>query len=1419
MTNLGSPMRVLLVESDPKIGAQLANYLSNHHPFQCTVATCPQTALDLARNALPPFDLALINDQLNSASNEKHSAGVELAGEFNMLRQPLTVVIFTQIPPKRDRAAQARAVGVTHYIVKPFRLKQLGNVLAHAAELSQLRQLAKEHKLLEQMKTLAELCRDVNSALDLDQVLAETCRGVQHLVHADHSGLVLFESNLEFGIVRAEFPVLGIGRRKIPLRGIPLEEELIRTQKPIAISDVAASAELGIVKDTLLELHIHSILLVPIVTKNQVIGSLSLDFVSHSHTFTPDEIELCEFFAIQIAPAIENAHLFERTKTRANELVALRTTMLEMTSSRREELLDTILNQAIQLLQARNGGIYFFMREWGELHVIADHKWKEHIGTKLKVGEGMAGRLILGGDYLIVNDYRTWLGRSRQYETTNHFEAVIEVQLVWHDEPIGILYLEADTERNFSKKDAELLQLFADQATIALKAAEQRNQDLAQTTRLQRLAELIPEIMKPIGEGQIDVRLDLVAENIARLLNAETGGVFITRGPDTIALEASYGHRNGMFQKGHPFEIRTGMRGGLTGHIAYKRETFQANGVRLKDFYAVTGGTASHTPSGECLSLLVEPVLREKGGKRELLGMLRADNKKGSDGRANSRFKFDETDIYILKIIAGATRHLLEAIAWEQHVRAQQSRHDRMVTALQQIARAMVTGDLKTTLEAAAEGVKDAAGCDIVILYRYDPLNGKLDHPPVYTEGLKYPDEVAQTDHVPSHSIVYKMMELEAPRVVPDVELDTDFCGRSFTRREQIRSVIALPLRVLHRPVGVLFVNYHERREFPQDDLDLLQIFAAQAATAIDNAGFEQTLTKLYESSKTITGKSTLKQILPEIAKRAIELLDNRDTSPHCFSYIALKKGDHLDFVAAYPSEWLSVLDWVEPIHPAATKRGIIGRAVYEKSRYQNIPNVREDEDYIELSPLTNSQLVVMIKSGDEIVGAFGIEHGATDAFTANDIKKVKTLASQAAVAIELARAMDDASWLGRKFNVLLNLSQHVGASNHLSETLELACHAAVDLLKVDHSGLVLFDEDFIQGQIEAEYPDKGILGRWIPLRGIPLEEQLIATRQPIYVPDAGTAEEFGPIRSIFEKIGTRSLLMVPIVVNDKLIGSFGLDMLGRTRKFSNEELELCKAFAAQMGVAIAHARLYDERSREAERLTSLQRETWDRDQFIELLEHLHFNTPGYAVSSLDLLFQGELGRVRLNRRQRQKLEAVREDLRAYKDFQEILRHAGHAYSETVRPRENISVQLVVQQVLKHLAQTAVQRGVRIQPVYRTDGWICANFDMLTVAVLQLVANAIKFSQAEGKITIELECSENTVELRIDDQGCGIPPELRSQLGKPGFRANDHEKGSGVGLAFAMNFIQANGGELVFPEKQENGFLAIIRFPAIACGE
>lgn len=1059
---------LLLVESDSTVCELLAKFLHQDFDYKVDTAFVPQQALDLVSKTSTPYDIALIDDYLTAPNHPGvSSCGVELAQQLKTHASTITPILFSRVPSPRNRLAEAKAAGLTCYIVKPYRLKSLGDVVARTLERLRLQDALRQRNILHQMKRLSELTRDVISTLDLEKVFQQTCRAVVRLIDVDHSGLVLFDHNHESGWVQADYPSLGIGRRRIPVRGVPAEEQLVLTHEPLQIDDVSKVEGLGAVAELWKELGIRSILIVPIVVKGQVIASLSLDSTKALHTFTKEEVELCQLFATQVTPAIENAQLFEETK------------------------------------------------------------------------------------------------------------------------------------------------------------------------------------------------------------------------------------------------------------------------------------------------------------------------------------------------------------AWEQRTREQKDRLERTMDAAQHLARLMVAGDWKATLEAIAESAKDALGCDIVVLYRYDPVTQLFDYPPVATDGLVAPEAIRHDGQVPLHSLVYKMLTLTAPKIVSDITVDPDFRERRFAREEKIASVVVLPLVCSHRRVGVLFANYHRPRTFTADDLELIQFFADQAAMAIDNAAFEQTLTKFYESAKSVSGKPVLDQTLQMIAKRAGDMIDQHLPGDHWFSYIALLQDHQLNFLAAYPPEFLPILSNQHQIQRTAARRGIIGRAIWEKRRYQKVGNVHTDPDYIEVNPLVNSQLVVLIKSGEEIIGALGIEHGAPDAFTAADVKKLKMLSSQAVIAIEKALAMDTVTGHDRQLQAVLELSRQVGSSDDLQQTLTLACRAAVDLLKVDHSGLVLFDEHETKAAVRAEFPATSIIGRTIPLRGIPIEEELIEKRTPIYVPDAAHEPRLGSLREVFQELGTRSLLLVPILANGKFIGSFGLDVIGRIRNFRDDELQLCETFAAQMSVAIERARMYELSKQEALHLAQLQRANQERMHFIDLLEHQHFNVPGFAMSSLDLLFDGDLGEVQLNERQRQKLEKVRDELRSYKRFQESLRQSGHPYSGgRAVDRESIDLKLLLEEAVKVVSGEAEMKEIQVQVDYTSPGWVRANYDMLLVALTHIIENAIKFSHPGSIVQIRLDTADRWVQILINDHGSGINVSLRDQLGQPGFRGNLHVPGMGLGLAFALKFVTLNGGEVTFPLKSEPGFQALVRFPA-----
>jgi K+-sensing histidine kinase KdpD len=93
---------------------------------------------------------------------------------------------------------------------------------------------------------------------------------------------------------------------------------------------------------------------------------------------------------------------------------------------------------------------------------------------------------------------------------------------------------------------------------------------------------------------------------------------------------------------------------------------------------------------------------------------------------------------------------------------------------------------------------------------------------------------------------------------------------------------------------------------------------------------------------------------------------------------------------------------------------------------------------------------------------------------------------------------------------------------------------------------------------------------------------------------------------------------------------------------------------------------------------------------------------------------------------------------------------------------------------------------------------------LISQVIFTLLENASKYSGSSAKITISVRQKENNICFAVDDEGPGIPPELRGKVFEKFFRAG-FQPGLGMGLAIARGIVQAHGGKIWIedgPEKK-----------------
>jgi signal transduction histidine kinase len=335
-----------------------------------------------------------------------------------------------------------------------------------------------------QLEALREMGLEITAELDLDTLLHSIVSQAIELLGGTAGGLYLYQPYrdvLEWSVsVGSKLAPIGTVLR----RGEGLAGKVWEASEPLIVDDYQhwegrAGAWEGY--------PVRAVVGAPVRWGEEFLGVLNVH-TDIPHAFSVADAELLGSFATQAAIAIENARLFERLEWSLEQLTALRQTSLDITARLdTTTLLEAIVRRATELLQAKGGGIYFYDPIRQELTVVVDYGLKRSVvGTTLELGEGMSGRVAQTGAPLIVDDYRTWPGRSEQY-AEDQFTAVVEIPLKWQDQVIGTLAIVDDVEKRvFTEDDAQLLSLFADQAAIAIENArlyEAAQQEITQRKR------------------------------------------------------------------------------------------------------------------------------------------------------------------------------------------------------------------------------------------------------------------------------------------------------------------------------------------------------------------------------------------------------------------------------------------------------------------------------------------------------------------------------------------------------------------------------------------------------------------------------------------------------------------------------------------------------------------------------------------------------------------------------------------------------------------------------------------------------------------------------------------------------------------------------------------------------------------------
>jgi phosphoserine phosphatase RsbU/P len=364
----------------------------------------------------------------------------------------------------------------------------------------------------EVLATLVELSEEINSSLDLDEVLKKTATLVKRMVDYEIFGVMLLDESTQRLYHRF---TIGYGEQATKDWQIPLGQGITgiaaATRRAVRVADVREDPRYINIIDS-----VRSELVIPLVVKGQSIGVIDIQSTQVDN-FTRDQQSVLTLMASRLAVAIENARLFERVRSQADTLLVLNEVGREANSILDvEELLRRAAELVKRVINYQILGILLYDEATNVYRHRLDVKYGQSAQGKLRVttNEGIVGAAIFTGQAVRVPDVTT---DSRYIMVNPETRSELAIPMIHKGRVVGALDLESPQMNYFTEDHVQTLTILGAHLAVSLENArlyEQLARDEARMDRELTAAQRLQNaLLRPVPT--IDFGLDIAARIIS----------------------------------------------------------------------------------------------------------------------------------------------------------------------------------------------------------------------------------------------------------------------------------------------------------------------------------------------------------------------------------------------------------------------------------------------------------------------------------------------------------------------------------------------------------------------------------------------------------------------------------------------------------------------------------------------------------------------------------------------------------------------------------------------------------------------------------------------------------------------------------------------------------------------------------------
>jgi GAF domain-containing protein len=773
-------------------------------------------------------------------------------------------------------------------------------------------------------------------------------------------------------------------------------------------------------------------------------------------------------------------------------------------------------------------------------------------------------------------------------------------------------------------------------------------------------------------------------------------------------------------------------------------------------------------------------------------------------------------------------------------------------------------GELEPVFEAMLANAARLCEARFAILYLRDggtfrAVAATKDAPPAYVEARKRdpalrpaPDaplgRVASTKQVAHIADLSKLQSYveHHPVVVAAVELGG------------FRTALGVPLLKDNELVGSMNIFRQEVRPFTDKQIDLVKNFASQAVIAIENA---RLLNELRESLQQQTATADVLKVIsssPDDLQPVFEAIGER-AEKLCgaeISAVSVVDGEviRLASIHGVTEEGVAAVRRRYPMR--FDEETLTARAIRTSSMC-HVSDVISDSHYAakdtaRVSGWRGGLCVPMVRDG-QVVGAIFVARRQPGLFTDAQVQLLKTFADQAVIAIENVRLFNETKEaLGRQTATADVLKVISRSTFDLRTVLQTLVESAAQFCNADKASVIRERNGaFYSAEAYGFSPEFMDYVKDIPIkaeRGMASGRALL-DGQLVHIADVKSDPEYTLVEG--QRLGDyRTILSVPMLREGVPIGVLTL-LRSDVRPFTDKQIELVSTFADQAAIAIENVRLFESvEARTRELAASLEdlRATQDRLVQTQKLASLGQLTAGIAHEIKNPLnfvnnFSGLSGEmieelrealadVNLTEKKRSEITELMDTLRG--NFDKVVQHGKRAdaivKNMLLHSREGsgehrlVDINAIVEESLNlawHGAR-AEKQGFDIT-LKRSFDPTAGEADLfpqdITRALLNLISNGFYAAtqrkvEANGvdyrpTLAASTKSLGDRVEIRIRDNGTGIPPEVKEKMFNPFFTTKPAGEGTGLGLSISHDIIVKQHGGSIEVDTQPGEFTEI----------